>query len=407
VLKVGLTGGIATGKTRVRSRLAERGLVTFDLDTVAHDVVEPGRPAYDDIVRLFGPSVVATDGRIDRRVLAGIVFTDAAARADLNAIVHPRVFAEHDRLLAALPPDTRVVVTDATLLVESGYHLRFDRLVVTHCSSEQQRARLMARDGLTEEQAAARLAAQMPGQDKARYAHVLVDTSGAEDETDRAAETLARALRETAATRPRPVHLDPRRVAGCLARGPRSGPRGLSPVAVATIIAEAGVVPLPALARALDPPWTGPWYAAAAAATAGSGPEDLLGPVVLAALACHGDDSDYVLAAAFSTARLTHTQAEACAGALAFALALAEVHRSGALPRDLAERVRAQQGRIVRWAGVPVPEAVLARVERAGPVAEAGTMEAALVGLAQGLELDSVPADVRAGAVALARMRCV
>src|SRR5689334_20503040 len=115
MLRVGLTGGIATGKSRVRARLAERGLATIDLDQVAHTVTEPGRPAHAEIVAAFGPNVVAADGRIDRRALGAIVFTHASARARLNAIVHPRVFEEEAAIVAALGPRAAsVVVTDAT-----------------------------------------------------------------------------------------------------------------------------------------------------------------------------------------------------------------------------------------------------------------------------------------------------
>jgi hypothetical protein len=300
----------------------------------------------------------------------------------LNAVVHPRVFAEHDRLLAALPPDTRVVVTDATLLVESGYHLRFDRLVVTHCSSGQQRARLMARDGLTEEQAGARVAAQMPVEEKVRFAHWMVDTSGSEDGTDRAAVALADALLRQAQVTPKPARLDPARAALALERGPRVGPRGLTPLRLAAAVAQSGVPPLPALARAFDPPWTGPWYEAARPEAAGPGAETLAVPVVLGALAFRGIDLDYLLAAAYSTARLTHQRPETIAAALAAALALLEVHGGGGWPPDLGTRVSAHAERIERWAGTRPPTAFLSRLD-AGPTrAAVGTFEAALAAFA-------------------------
>src|SRR5262249_48783592 len=144
--RVGLTGGIATGKSRVLSRLAECGLHTIDLDVVGHRVIEPGRPAYDEILAAFGEGVRRADGAIDRRGLGAIVFSDAASRRGLNAIVHPRVYEEEQRLVSALDPRVcPLVVTDATLLVESGHHLRFGRLVATLCDRRQQIARVMHR----------------------------------------------------------------------------------------------------------------------------------------------------------------------------------------------------------------------------------------------------------------------
>src|SRR5689334_12139272 len=118
MLRVGLTGGIATGKSRVRAQLADCGLATIDLDHLAHLVIEPGRPAHADIVRLFGETALTPSGEIDRRALGAIVFSDAGARRTLNDLVHPRVLEEYERAAAALalgPED--VLVTEGTLLV--------------------------------------------------------------------------------------------------------------------------------------------------------------------------------------------------------------------------------------------------------------------------------------------------
>jgi len=136
---VGLTGGIACGKSHVLGRLAGHGLHTLDLDAVARDVTAPGSPALQEISGAFGDGVLGPDGSMDRAALAAVVFADASARARLNAIVHPRVRAEEARRAAELAGrGAAVMVTDAALLVEAGVHLRFDRLVVVHCELGQQ-----------------------------------------------------------------------------------------------------------------------------------------------------------------------------------------------------------------------------------------------------------------------------
>ena len=149
LLRVGLTGGIASGKTRVLQRLAARGCATLDLDQAARDVVAPGSAALAEIEAAFGPSVLR-NGALDRAALGALVFEDAAARVRLNAIVHPRVLRAGGGAGLARSRRAPCVVTDAALLVETGAHLRFDRLVVVHCEPELQLARLLARDGLAE-----------------------------------------------------------------------------------------------------------------------------------------------------------------------------------------------------------------------------------------------------------------
>ena len=143
MLRVGLTGGIASGKSRVLERFAAAGFVTLDLDRVAHDVMAPGGAAHAAVLAAFGRGVRAADGSIDRKKLGPIVFGDAEARERLNAIVHPCVRDEEARRLAAVPARAGAVsVSDAALLVESGGHLRYDRLVVVWCSPEEQLRRL-------------------------------------------------------------------------------------------------------------------------------------------------------------------------------------------------------------------------------------------------------------------------
>ena len=185
MLKVGLTGSIAVGKSYVVSVLAELGCVTFDADKVAHTVMEPGRPAYKDIVREFGEGVVAPDGSIDRQKLGAIVFGDETRRIRLNEIVHPRVIEEQNRLLQqaeANDPDG-IAVIDAALMIESGGYKRFDKLIVVYCDRETQLERLMRRNQITREDAERRVAAQMSSDEKREYADYEIDTSGGFDET--------------------------------------------------------------------------------------------------------------------------------------------------------------------------------------------------------------------------------
>ena len=184
MLRVGLTGGIACGKSHVLRRLAAHGLATAALDSVAHELMAPGGATYGEIVAAFGREILGEDGAIDRRALGELVFADAAARARLDAIVHPRVRQSEEHLVAALAAEGRsVIVSDAALLVEVGIHLRFDRLVVVHCEEADQRRRLMERDGLGEAAARARIEAQMPVREKRLFGHYRIDTSGTVPQT--------------------------------------------------------------------------------------------------------------------------------------------------------------------------------------------------------------------------------
>ena len=185
MLKVGLTGSIAVGKSYVLSVLAQLGCVTFDADKIAHLVMEPGRPAYDDIVREFGETVLAVDGSIDRKKLGAIVFGDEGRRRRLNEIVHPRVIEEQNRLLAeaeARKPNG-IVVIDAALMIESGGYKRFDKLIVVYCDRDTQIERLIRRADITRQEAEQRLAAQMSSEEKLRYADYRINTDGTFEET--------------------------------------------------------------------------------------------------------------------------------------------------------------------------------------------------------------------------------
>ena len=187
MLKVGLTGSIAVGKSYVLSVLAELGCATFDADKIAHLAMEPGRPAYDDLLREFGEGILAADGSIDRKTLGTIVFADEARRKRLNEIVHPRVIEEQNRLLseAEARDPNGIAVIDAALMIESGGYKRFDKLIVVYCDRETQIERLMRRAGIAREAAEQRLAAQMSSEDKLRYADYRINTQGTFEETRR------------------------------------------------------------------------------------------------------------------------------------------------------------------------------------------------------------------------------
>src|SRR5262249_13748860 len=179
MVRVGLTGSVGVGKSYVVSVLKELGCLVFDADKVAHTVMEPGRPAYQDVVREFGRDVLAPDGSIDRTRLGAIVFRDEARRQRLNEIVHPRVKDEQDRLLreAEVSDPDGIAVVDAALMIESGGYKRFDKLIVVYCDLETQIQRLMTRNGIGREAAQRRISAQMSSEEKRRYADYEIDTS--------------------------------------------------------------------------------------------------------------------------------------------------------------------------------------------------------------------------------------
>ncbi|MGE3345312.1 MAG: dephospho-CoA kinase [Vicinamibacterales bacterium] len=192
-LRVALTGGIASGKSRCAAVFRAAGVPVIDADSVARDVVAPGSAGLAAIATRFGPSVLAADGSLDRDALGALVFADDAARRDLEAIVHPRVYdAIHTWFQEQTAP---LAIADIPLLFETGRHGDFDRVVVAACRPEQQLARLMARNGLSEAAARARLAAQWPIGDKVALADFVIDTSGTLDETDARAASVLDELR--------------------------------------------------------------------------------------------------------------------------------------------------------------------------------------------------------------------
>ena len=186
MLRVGLTGGIACGKTFVRRLLAERGAFTLDADTVVHQLMDQQTELTAAIGKKFGPDVLAPDGSVDRKKLGAIVFSDPDARRQLNRLVHPEVIAEEKRLLAeAERGDIQIGVIDAALMIETGTYRDYDRLVVVYCPREVQLERLVARDGLPPEDAALRIDSQLSVEQKKLYADYVVDSSGSLEDTER------------------------------------------------------------------------------------------------------------------------------------------------------------------------------------------------------------------------------
>ena len=202
MLRLGLTGGIASGKSAVAAMLREMGFAVLDADSLAHKLIEPGQPAYDEVLQEFGQSVLAPDGRIDRSKLSAIVFNDRAKLDRLNAIVHPRVaeviFSQFEVWRRAGVRDA--VFVEAALLIESGIHKNLDGLVVAWCDPDQQLERLVAR-GLSQAEARRRIAAQLSVEEKVRLASEKIDCSGSLEETRRQVEALASKLRRSQAAR--------------------------------------------------------------------------------------------------------------------------------------------------------------------------------------------------------------
>jgi dephospho-CoA kinase len=191
MLLAALTGGIATGKSYCAARFASLGVPVIDSDQLAREAVVPGTPGLTRVVERFGRDLLQPDGTLDRAALARIVFADPAARADLEAIVHPEVYRRIREWSARLPPATTPAIADIPLLFETGHERDFDRVIVCACDPEEQVRRLKARDGLDEPAARARLAAQWPIEEKVKRADYVIRTDGTFEDTDRAvAQTL-------------------------------------------------------------------------------------------------------------------------------------------------------------------------------------------------------------------------
>lgn len=205
-LRIGLTGGIGSGKSLVAKLLRDFGAAVVDADAIAREVVAPGGPAYNGIVEAFGPGVLRADGTIDRAALGARIFADAEARRTLNALTHPHIrrrMAEEGVRLSATP-GVDVIVFDIPLLLETtdGRELDLDGTLVVDAADDVRVSRLLVRDGLTEADARRRLAAQIPLSQKVARADWVIDNNGSPDETRRQVEALWRVLRARRGSRP-------------------------------------------------------------------------------------------------------------------------------------------------------------------------------------------------------------
>ncbi len=179
MLRVGLTGSIAVGKSFVASVFSELGCHVLDADQTAREVVMPGTPGLQALVQEFGNEILNADGTLDRKALGAIVFADEQKRRLLNYILHPFIIARQDEILREWEREdpNGIAIVDAALMIESGGYKRFDKLIVVHCRPEVQLERLMLRNKLTLAEAQQRIASQMPQEEKQRYADYLIDTS--------------------------------------------------------------------------------------------------------------------------------------------------------------------------------------------------------------------------------------
>jgi dephospho-CoA kinase len=193
--RIGLTGGIATGKSYVVGRLRAAGVPVVDADVLARDAVAPNTAGLAAVVERFGPEILTADGELDRPKLGALVFRDAEALRDLESIVHPVVRRGIARFFDELPADTPLAIADIPLLFETHRERHFEKIIVVACAQATQIARVMRRDGLTQEEAARRVAAQLPIEEKVRRADYVIRTDGTHAETDAQVTHVLAALR--------------------------------------------------------------------------------------------------------------------------------------------------------------------------------------------------------------------
>jgi dephospho-CoA kinase len=200
MLRVGLTGGIASGKSTVAAMLRELDCPVLDADTLGHELLEQGQDAYNEVVREYGKEILDTYGNVDRSKLGQIIFADAQKRVRLNQILHPRILDVVRKWFAALAQagGPELAVVEAALIIEAGYNKELDQVIVCWCPAEQQLQRLVER-GLTAEQAQLRIAAQMPMEEKRRLGDETIDCSGSLEETGRQAMEMVKRLSRPAA----------------------------------------------------------------------------------------------------------------------------------------------------------------------------------------------------------------
>jgi dephospho-CoA kinase len=200
MLKVGLTGGYATGKSFVAAQLERFGCHVIRADELGHAVLQPEGEAYKPALEMFGRGILDAQGAIDRKKLGALVFENPQLLDKLNSLIHPPVIRLEEQSLENfrdLDPHG-IAVIEAAILIEVGRHLMFDRLIVTACSKETQIARGMKRDHITREEVLARLARQLPLEEKKRYAHYVVDTNGPKEETTRQVQRIFEELQQLA-----------------------------------------------------------------------------------------------------------------------------------------------------------------------------------------------------------------
>ena len=197
MLKVGLTGGLACGKTFVGQALVALGCHLIEADQLGHEVLLPGGEAYADVVREFGRGILNADGAIDRKRLAAEVFDKPDRLAALNRLVHPHVFARERKLIDryAESDPHGIVVVEAAILIETGNYRNFDRLILVECDEAQQIDRAIKRDHTDREEVESRLRRQMPLAEKRKFAQYVIDTSGSKEETLRRVREVYDALR--------------------------------------------------------------------------------------------------------------------------------------------------------------------------------------------------------------------
>lgn len=197
MLRVGLTGGLACGKSFVGEALRQMGCLLIQADELGHEALSPGGAAYEPVIAEFGREVLTAEGEIDRRVLAARVFGDSARLARLNALVHPEVVRREEELIAEFArrdPDG-IAVVEAAILIETGSYRRFDKLILVTCAEEQQVERALRREGAVESDIRARISRQMPLEEKRKYADFVIDTSGEKGDTIRQTRAVYETLR--------------------------------------------------------------------------------------------------------------------------------------------------------------------------------------------------------------------